>query len=93
MSVPAEVRHRLAAARRAGETFTAAWPAAVSAALELVGPTERDHWLGALRYTKPAWRDGWDRAPLPPWQSILLIVEDDSGDNAVHDRLHGSIAA
>src|SRR4051812_12780239 len=79
MSVPAEVRQRLAAARRAGGTFETAWPAAVAQALELTSGEDRNWWRVALDSTKPTWRAAWRRTTLPVCGSLTLLLQDDIG--------------
>jgi hypothetical protein len=53
----------LAAARRRGETFEDAWPAAVSRATAGQRTDERQAWSAALAATRGAWEAAWDGRP------------------------------
>lgn len=60
---PAEVmREELVIARRCGQTFTEAWPAALAAALAAAATrTERDSWRGVFHETRAAWSAAYHR--------------------------------
>lgn len=70
------LRHELAAARQAGQTFTAAWDAAMAHALETSPPRERADWRDALLATSTAWRHAYDREDaLDHHQALSTLAE------------------
>jgi len=78
MTPATEIGQLLAAARRAGEPFSSAWPAAVARALASVQGDEREQWAGALRATGPAWQAAWERRPATSALRALALVADGS---------------
>lgn len=71
----------LADARRRGEAFDAAWPAATVAALigSAGGVREGALWRHALTETRGAWEDAWDRREATGPQAALLAVGEAGG--------------
>jgi hypothetical protein len=67
----------LADARRAGDPFETAWPAALSAAVSGQATPDRAAWLAALQATRVAWRAAWERRPPTRAQCALAAVADD----------------
>jgi hypothetical protein len=65
----------LADARRAGEPFAVAWPAALQRAL--AGADDADAWCEALQATSEAWAAAWERRPTSRAQRALMAVADD----------------
>jgi hypothetical protein len=71
---PLEVlREELAAARRRGETFEQAFPAARYLALEAATPAERSQWVTVLYETREAWMLAYDRRPIGTTFSAELV--------------------
>jgi hypothetical protein len=73
--VPAVLLDQLAAARRRGERFSEAWPAALDAAL-VVAPNdwERREWAAVLTEMVLEWRSAWERRPASRAQLALATV-------------------
>lgn len=67
----------LADARRHGECFADAWPAAVEVALDGQRRGELSAWRAALDETGYAWEAGWDRREATAAQRALLTVAED----------------
>lgn len=87
VSVCERLRERLAAARRAGESFDDAWPKALEAVL--VGEQGRElvAWTVALNGTLGAWRAGWERVAADgPAQRALSLVADSDGREPILER-------
>lgn len=81
VSVPATLRDRLTAARRAGEPFEAAWTPAVRAAVSGEPARERRAWREALAATQTGWRAAYDRAPATRSdRAILMFAVDRDGE-------------
>jgi len=78
---PALLLDQLAAARRAGEDFEAAFETAVEAALAVVaGDTERADWHEAFVGTIDSWLAGWERRPIATRAELALRAVADSSD-------------
>jgi hypothetical protein len=54
------LREELLAARRAGQTFSTAWPPAVATALGTSPPKGRKDWENALWATRDAWEAAYE---------------------------------
>jgi hypothetical protein len=67
------LREELAAARRRGEPFETAFPAARNLALEAATLAERGQWVVALQGTRTAWMDAYDRRPMRTALSPELV--------------------
>jgi len=68
----------LADARRAGDPFELAWPAALTAAVRGSATSDRGAWLAALQATRGAWRAAWERrAPTRAQRALVAVAEDD----------------
>jgi hypothetical protein len=71
---PATVlRDHLAAARGAGATFEAAFPEALTLAVENADRGERAEWADVLTGMAEAWQDAYDRRPVARGGMTALI--------------------
>jgi hypothetical protein len=78
VSVPGTLRQQLAASRRAGVDFEAAWPPAVRAAVTGVSlARERAAWREALTATQASWRAAYEDSPATRSERAVLVLADD----------------
>lgn len=85
--VPAILLQQLAAARREGQAFEQAWPAALAAALQTAETgRERTEWTEALRATLESWREAWERRSPPRRERALRVIAEDPEREAIPDR-------
>lgn len=80
----------LAAARRRGEAFAQAWPAAVARAGGGQRTDERQAWSAAFTATAAAWEDAWHRRAATRAQRAILAVATDPDRVALPE--HGECA-
>lgn len=79
-AVPTVLLEQLAAARRRGESFEAAWPDAFVAALRAAHRRERQDWADVLGGMVESWRAAWERRPATrPELALGLIAAEDRG--------------
>lgn len=85
----------LAAARRRGEAFEVAWPAAVAAALRVAPRDECEAWHDALAGTLSSWHEAWLRHPPTRAERALRSVAEDPDRVPLPERecerCHGEI--
>lgn len=86
MTPAAVLLNRLAAARRAGQSFDAAFEAALLAALTVAPGPEVEDWRLALAETAEEWRAGWERRPLTRAELALRAVADPTDREPVPER-------
>ena len=72
--VPTILLEQLAAARRQGVTFAAAWPPALGTAIATARPLERDDWSAVLVGTIDTWRAAFEEQPASRRERALAIV-------------------
>lgn len=77
MAPAAVLLEQLAAARRTGATFEAAWPDAFTAALQAADPLEREEWADVLGGMVTTWRHGFDRQEFDRRACALRAVAED----------------
>jgi len=90
MTAAAALRLDLDDARRRGETFEDAWPAAVSRATAGQRRDEADAWSTALAATRDAWSTAWHREAATTAQRALHAVAVDPERVALPE--HGECA-
>jgi hypothetical protein len=71
------LRAELRAARDAGRSFTAAWPAAVSAALRGMPLREATDWRRSFAAMRPVWAASYSRQPWPANLTPALLPPDE----------------
>jgi predicted nucleic acid-binding Zn ribbon protein len=77
----------LAAARRRGESFDAAWPDALTGALAVVQTAwERNEWAGVLSGMASTWREAYLRVPAGRHERALAAVAQDRDREPLPDR-------
>lgn len=73
------LRHELAAARDQGADFASAWPTAVRIVLRNHHGNNfaRREWIVAIRETKLAWQEAFERTGDPvAWASVVDLVDE-----------------
>jgi hypothetical protein len=73
MTPPAVLRERLATARRGGEGFAEAWPAALAAAVN-AAQWEREEWRDTLSGMVETWRAAWERRDATGAEHAVLAL-------------------
>jgi hypothetical protein len=74
--IAARLVELLGAARRRGDDFEDAWPAATLCAVRDAPEWQREQWLTAFNATRDAWRAGYDRQHAPRRERAVLALLD-----------------